>query len=55
MEFGELVIIIDSSQSCVLQLPMSVIYGMLLINTVRCITKRLGQVFSYALHSKLYL
>jgi len=47
MEFGELGIPIDSSRSCVLQLPTSVcwyiVYKYSLLHT-----KRLGQVFSYA-------
>jgi len=47
MEYGELGILIDCSQSCVLQLPMSVIYGMLFTKYNLQHTKRHGQVFTY--------
>jgi len=48
MEFSELRIRTDSCRSYVLQLPTSVIYGMLFKNTVYCIGKDLATVFSYA-------
>jgi len=45
MELGELGIPIDSSRSCVLQLSMSVICGMLFTNTICCVQKDFAKSF----------